>query len=538
MPEVDPALRIDGKFQRWEYASILNDDFETYRPYEQEWRTKADKWFASKPGLAELVPKLRELWGSFREGQKLVNGPILKHVHDVNGLSLPAALEFRDFIQRGSTSPSPTLARALFPDIGRKLDARVEELTKRLGAWGFDESNISPFTGRLVKDGIAQYRGYRDLWRDASVMSVLERPKPVGSMPRRHRTDQFSQPALLTFHAPLEPQAEAKVSLEFDTPVQFMSHPMSSSFSFGGLPELTCVFPSPRDVPVTITIPGNVQPIIAPAPKSVTLLEDGVRQFKTELDGNNSVLHLVAVGFAAHSNAYIDRFSQHDSKVRADLEALLKKTTNLTVRPLLMGTLYRLLLQQRDAWAAHHLGRKLKKEHPGFDTCFKAIRSHIHQARDARELVEWVEAKGFSPRLETKEDFNRLLSRAPNNSFVLKGNASDELARGVLLLDDAKLEVQEQLGKRFILCQARVDTQKNLAALLKLATENPDEVLTSVRLIEALTIKKSAVLSFVIAQIDSNIGAKKLSHPTRRGFVNPRLRRHCGHSAPPIRLRR
>ena len=62
MPEIDPDLRIDEPYQRWKYVSILNgSDPEMYRPYEKEWREKVDKWFASKPELAELLPKLREV---------------------------------------------------------------------------------------------------------------------------------------------------------------------------------------------------------------------------------------------------------------------------------------------------------------------------------------------------------------------------------------------------------------------------------------------------------------------------------------------
>ncbi len=124
---------------------------------------KTARWFASKPELAELLPKLRSAWESFREAQELVVGPITKHVHDVNGLSLPMALHFRSYIRRGSTSPSTALVRTLFPDIGQQLDAKAKATTERIARWGFDESTVSPFTGKLTANGFRQFRGFGDL---------------------------------------------------------------------------------------------------------------------------------------------------------------------------------------------------------------------------------------------------------------------------------------------------------------------------------------------------------------------------------------
>ena len=64
------------------------------------------------------------------------------------------------------------------------------------------------------------------------------------------------------------------------------------------------------------------------------------------------------------------------------------------------------------------------------------------------------------------------------------------------------------MGRRFILCQAGVDSQKNLAALLKLAEANPREAHSSLKLIQFLTIEKPSALPFVIRQIDLELRAK------------------------------
>ena len=509
MPEIDPGLRIDEPFQRWKFLSILNEsDPEMYRPYEKEWRDKVAKWFASKPELAELLPKLREMWGSCREAQELVSGPITKHVHDVNGLSLPIALQFRSFIQRGSTSPSTALVRTLFPDIGEELDAKAKATTERIACWGFDESTVSLFTGKLNKDGFAKFRGFRDLWRDATVLAELGQPPPSDSSQQHHGSELFAQPVLVTFNAPLDANATATVAILYDTPVQPLIHPFSSAPFRGGLPELTVIFPPPREVQVTVTSPEKFQLVIAPAPESATALENGVRRFQTQLSGDASMLHVVAVGFDSAGNAYVDRFAKSDSRVRTDVETLIEETTNPTVRPLLMSALYKVMLQNREPWKAHQLALKLQQDHADFAGCFKALRGRRYEGREAEELYEWVVKKGKSPRLESKSDFRRFRSQSSNDRFVLSPAALKELVQRVQALDERNLDFHERMGRRFILCHAGIDTKNNLAELLALAEANPKEVVASLKLIQFLKIDKSAALPFVLKQFAPEMRAK------------------------------
>jgi hypothetical protein len=510
MPEIDPSLRIDEPFQRWKYISILNGaDAEVYRPYEKEWREKAVKWFKSKPELAELLPNLRDVWGSFHEAQALVVGPITKHVHDVNGLSLPMALHFRSFIRNGSTSPSTALVRTLFPNVGNELDAKAKATSEQLARLGFDESTVSPFTGKLSKNGFARFRGFDDTWRDATVLAELGQPQPPDrwdSLQRRHRPDRFTQPVLVTFDATLESNATAHVTIQYEAPVQRLIHPFSSNLFGGGMPELVVIFPSPREVKATVTISKQFQPVIAPAPTSATALENGARRFETRLSGDVSMLHVVAVAFDSLNHAYIDRFVTSDARARADLETLIRKTTNPTVRPLLMSALYKYLLQYREPWKAHQLALKIQKEHSDFVGCFNTLRVRRYEGGEAQESFEWVLNKGKSPRLASKDDFIRFRSHSSNR--VLSPAALKELVKRVQALEEEMLDLHEQMGRRFILCHAGIDTEKNLAELLALAEANPKEVVASLRFIQCLMIDKSATLPFVLKQIDPDIRAK------------------------------
>ncbi|MDP6443410.1 MAG: hypothetical protein QF805_06425, partial [Pirellulaceae bacterium] len=357
MPEIDPKLRIDGEHRRWKYVSILNEfDPELYRPYEQAWRSQFDKWISSKPELAELSPKLRDVWGSLRESQELLHGPILKHLHDVNQLDLITSQEMASFIDRGGQSPTTSLVRKMFPDIRRQLDAKDEAATKQLSKWGFDESTISPFTGRLTPRRDAQPLAVRDFWRDPSVLAQLGRPSPPPQRRGRARRELYV-PVLVSFDAPLKAGETAAVTLEHEIDLVPLVHPLSSSFRTGGS-ALSTVFPAAGNVAVTVTCPAGIQPIIAPAPHTIDVAKDGLRTFHGRLGGDATMVHLAPVDLTKDGAPWLSRFPNRDGRVHQDLSELIEKTRNRTVRPLLMSALYSSLLDAKKPWEAEQLAAR------------------------------------------------------------------------------------------------------------------------------------------------------------------------------------
>ncbi len=519
MPEIDPKLRIDGPYKRWKYLSILNEyDPEIYRPYEKEWLEKVDQWFASKPELAELRPKLREVWRSLRESQKLLNGPILKHLHDSSGLNLTTSLQMQSFLERGGNTPSKALVRTLFTDIRKQLDTEDQSATKLLSKWGFDESSVSPFTGKLLRTRDVR-TDLRELWRDQTVFAELGRPMPPPQPHQRNRRDVYV-PVLVSFDAPLKAGESATVTLEHDVELLTLVHPLDSGVRFAGQQALASLFPSPGDVAVSVTCPTGVQLVIAPAPHSITVPKDGLRRFDVRLKGDATMLHLVPVGIDKDSHSWLGRFPNNDSRVEEDLRTLIEKTKNPTVRPLLMSALYSVLLEAGKPWDAHQLVLRMTREHPDFVSTLESIQNAIYGAKQAQSLYEWVLARGKSPWLQSDDDFNRFKKRSSNDSYVLTPKALSELARRVELLKDDELKLQERIGRRFILCQARIDTQSNLAELLKLAEANPKSAIESLKLVQFLTIEdKSAALPFVLAQIDLRLREKaRASKVTTSGF--------------------
>lgn len=507
MPEIEPACRIDGKFQRWEYVSLLSDsDPDQYRPYEKEWREKADRWFASKPDLVLLVPKLRGLWESFREAQKLIAGPILKHLHDVRGLSLPVAVQMKSFIEGGSKVPPTALLRKLFPDYDAELEKQSLKISKQLRDHGFDESTVSPFTGRLIGGWSISRPFERTFRNDETVRAALGRPtrsRPAGP----GNGEAIIAPVLISFDAPLEPKSSATVILEYDTQLLPLQHPLSSTIAFGP-EEIMAVFPSPRDVPYSVTCPASCQPVIAPGPRAVALLDKEVRRFDGRLNADESVLHIAAVSFAHDPLSWTYRFPESDPGIRSDLEMLVDKVDNITVRPLLMTAQYTTMLREGDRWEAHELSVDIREEHPDFSRLLESIQTRNHSAREARSLYGWVQQKSKSPQIETEDDFKRFERRSGYHSYQLTPAALQALARGVAELKSESLTLQEQMGRLFILCEANVEREKNLAALLKLAESNPAEAHASLKLIQHLTVEKSAALPFVISQIDLSLRDK------------------------------
>lgn len=507
MPEVDPTLRIDGKFKRWEYVSLLSDsDPESYRPYEKEWREKSDKWFASKPDLVLLVPKLRELWTSFRKSQELLNGPILKHLHDVNGLSLSVAVQLKSFIERGSNTPPTALVRLLFPEVDAELKKRAAALSKRLHDHSFDESIVSPFTGKLLPQASMPLPFRRTFRNDESVLAELGRPKNPQPFVQRNR-DMLTAPMLVSFEAPLEPKSAATIVIEYDAALLPMRHPSSSTYAMGA-EEIMAVFPSPKKIPFSVTCPAKLQPIIAPAPQAVASLKEGVRRFDGRLDGEQTMLHVAAINFAKDPHSWVSRFPESDLRIREDLATLIDKADNVAVRPLLMAALYVSKLLNGDAWDAHELTVRIRKDHPDFGQLLDALLKSHYGGRQAKSMHDWVMETGKSPHMKTEEDFNRFKQRSGNDTHMLTSGALKALASRVAKLEPGELTLQEKMGRHFILCEANVERQKNLAAFLKLAEANPREAINALKMLQFLTVEKAAALPYVINQIDLQLRDK------------------------------
>ena len=239
----------------------------------------------------------------------------------------------------------------------------------------------------------------------------------------------------------------------------------------------------------------------APAPTSVAVADDGRRRFKTVLTGERSALHLAP---AATVNAYMSDIQQ-DDQTQSDLETLIGKTKNLTVRPLQMSALFGLLLKKESLWKAYAVSQRIGKEHPDFKAYFDASISSDYTARDAAKQAKWVEQKGKSPIFETEEDMRQFDPRAHRS---LNADAVKALAERVAILDVSMLNPKEQLGRQFVLCQAN-GTAEDSRMMVKLAKQHPQEMRFALQQIEHLTVEKSVLLPFVISQIDPNFRAKQ-----------------------------
>ncbi|QDT21572.1 hypothetical protein [Gimesia chilikensis] len=507
MPEIDPKFRIDLPDTQRKYVSILAQSY-SFAPYDKEWRAQADQWLASKPDLAELVPKLRQAWDMQREPEELLNGPLLKYVHDHMGLSLQLSKQFVGYIQADSYHPQPhlpsvSLMRTLFPDIDQEIKTEDIERSKKLAQWGFNESLVSPYTGKLIKYDTEPRRESNDFYSDPTVLDAIGRPQQAEFLSRRYRLNHNCQPVLISFAAPLQAKSHSKIVVEYDCHTDSFPNPWSS-IQPNDITELSAVFPALQTVPVTVTCPATVQPIIAPAPQSVTKLENGGCRFETRLTNKATMLHFIAVNLSPNGNGYSLGNNPVDL---ADIETVLEKTINITVRPLLMTKLFSRLREKQ----AYQLVVKIQQEYPDFQSKLSRL-LNSKPGRDA-ETDEWIEAKVKSPKIISDSDFERF--RIIYNYRGIEARL--ELIKRLDQLDVAKLDVQEQMGRLFMLCTAGVDSKQNFATLLKLAESNPKRVNESLRFIRELQMDKSAALPFVLNQFDPDLPkkmrAKKLTAP-------------------------
>lgn len=472
MPEIDPGLRIDEPYARWKYISLLQaNDRQQYRRFEKEWRRKAEAWFSEKPEIAELLPALRRHRVVSQQAKELSEGPMLKHLQQVHALSSKAAEQFTRYLSNGSAHASVELAIVLIPECRQAMQSHAAAITEQLASWGLDEAKLNPATGSL---------------------------EPVASDQRG-----WFNPGLVAFDSIDASDDSIDVEIEFETSSSYLRHPLDATGFLTDLApeELQCVFPAMETVPVTVTIPAKVQPIISPPPKSVVTLDNGKRRFDLQLAKGDSVLHLVSVPFDRFGNPYLAQFRLKDSDIERELQTHLKRTENLTTRPMLLSVRYMLLLQNRQLWLAHQLGQSIAREHPDFADCFESLQSASYLAKAAKEQFEWIEKKSVSPELDEESDLVRFRSASANDTNALSKPALDALARRVLQLDESTLTLPERMGRRFILCQAGDDVPANLSALIDLAQDQPESIVAgSLKLIQFLTIDKSAALPYVIRQ--------------------------------------
>ncbi|PHR95943.1 MAG: hypothetical protein COA78_29365 [Blastopirellula sp.] len=510
MPEVDPKYRIDEPYKRWQYVSLLNTSYKhDFSLYENEWRDQAEEWFASKPDLAELIPKLRKATVRFDKSQELVHGPIFKHVHDKRGLSLPMSLQFKSYIQTSSSRtayPSQSLMRTIYPAIDQYLNAKAKETSKKIAHWGFNELSLSPFTGKLMMNESTRHRLTYNFKTDPTVLDELGRPQQTDPL-RHQQALQRYEPVLVSFDAPLQANSHSKIVIEYDINMGSLVHPGSATLSFF-ITELSAVFPTQQDVEVTVTTPEKVQPIIAPAPHQVTVLEDGRCRFETRLTQDATMLHLIPVNFNVFADAYNFSVYGHGSRDNTDLKTIIDKTTNLTVRPLLKNALLSYYFRKQQYWKAHQIALEIQREHPDFSTKYDSLQRPQFIVQDvemSNELCEWMKSKFKSPRIAIDSDFGRLGVLRSTGVKSLEPDEIQELSQRVSTLDIATLDSQERMGRLFILCMTNVDTETNLAELLQLAEENPDQIVESLKMIRSLTIDKSMAIPFVLDQFDPEV---------------------------------
>ena len=502
MPEIDANLRIDGRIGRKKYHSLL-DEFspQRYRAYEAEWREEVDHWFSQRPDLNELLPKLRQTWGSIREARKLLQGPIVKHLHDEVGLSLPMSLHMQSYF--ATNTPTRSLVTTLFPDIHKELEVTDANVQEQLSQWGFDRRSLSPTTGKLTNQPIDPMR----FWRDETVLTELGQPISPPKPGRRDARATFL-PMLASFDAPLKASESLTVTIEYDIQLSLLRNPFSSTFRFGGVPELAMALPSPEDAKITVSCPLEIHPVINPAPTSVNVTEEGQREFEIGRQRDGGMLHLIPIGMGKDPDSWLMRFPRDDRTVVQDLRTLIEKSANATVRPLLMSALYSVLLHKNQPWEAHQVALKTVSEHPEFKTILAAIQNRSFRGKETQRQYEWVLAKSSSPSLDSDDDLNRFRQRSGNDEYVLSARALTELARAVKGLKEDDLSLNEKMGRYFILCQSGIDSKGNLAKLIELAKSNPKSAVDALKLLQFLSVDKSEALPYVLAQIDVKINDK------------------------------
>lgn len=506
MPEVDSQLRIDEPYQRWKYISVLSEyDSRAYAPYEQKWREQAKTWFSARPDLQAAAEKMRARYEDLAEAGSVLNGPILRHLHDVRGHNLRTCLQIRGVLQSGRSVPSQELAETLFPDIREELEQESKRRQRLLTAWGFDQSVVSPFTGMLIP-AVEQAPGRFD-WRDSSVRELVT-DEPTIVRQQDPRRPAFA-PSILEFKVPHEGEDTVHVQIQSVVPVSILATPFSSGLSFS-VSELTINLPPLKaPMPVSIEVPAGIWPVVSPNPHAIEQIPGGGTRFLAAVTEGTGGVHVCPVGFHQRGTHYLDWFTNQGPQTVQELQAILDSGANATTHPLLKMSQYSLLLKS-DPLAAHRLSLQIRGEHPEFADHFAFLLKGEHRAASAEKLHQWFEQKRFDPAIRTDDDFARFNTSMQGSVLSLTETAKRELANNVGDLDPSDLSVEQQMGRLYIYCQAGRQTESSLQKLVRLARDHPENTIPALRLLQHLDIEKSSALPFVISQLPADMDSKRL----------------------------
>ena len=489
IPEVDPTLRIDRNYQRWQYISLLESSSRRYQPYYEQWRKQANDWLESKANLAELLPALRTGYSSNKAAKELLQTSILKHLHDERGLSLQTSLDVASYIDSRSRQQDAVpefLARSLFPTVRKSLDDAAEQQKREFKAWGYDLSQVSRITGNLCDQRFDLTRIYSGD-HEPTVAQALGRTLAED-------TGRHNHPAVVpyqtTFQVPLADGETADIRIQYDLTFGSLPHPMESRLPMHS--ELIVPFPpldqKVSDVPVTITIQKPVYTIVSPPQDSIKIHADKSRTIQTHLTAKMPTLHLCLF---RDLEGHVQRVRMGVGPSLQDIQELQSKIQNPSALALLKAVVCR-QRSNTDLWAAAKMAERATKDHPELGEPWELMQPN--DAKRLKELQQWIDTKAVDPAF-TEEDWKH-----QGSENHLPASVAKELAERAKGLDASKLNLAQQAGRLFISCEAGIDYDRNLAELVGIGVQDTDSVLTVLTLIKQLSKPKTDAIAFVLDQ--------------------------------------
>jgi HEAT repeat protein len=470
--------------------------------------------------------------------QNFSTNDIVKFWHDQCGLSLDEAIVLRDHISHqafyGYVSPDIVeLLKRLFPEVRQQQKAFTDEIAERMDRWGFDTKQLSVITGNLYPATLTPRHGFLRLNEDPTVAQALgqtirnastDPPGATSQLPSDKYWQDIGSPHLLSLDTTIKGKQTADIVFEYEVPIEMLVHPSSSGGRFGGsISEIVTVLdPATQasEVDVDLTLPTGIHPVISPSPDSVHELKNGKRSFRLHLKASRQNVHIKLLDFQTPdgASAYLSQFPRNKAEIETNLK-LSGSIKNLTVQPLLQAVRYTQLRQ----FDAHKHLLEMRQTHPNFGGFDAITNQDKYLTLEAKQLYQWIEAKGQSPLFDGEKDFDLLESLFRQDLLAANESAVAELARHVEALSDKELSPKQRMGRSLVLCQRGVEPQKNLAHLLQLAKSNDELTMHGLRLIQAMTVEKASALPFVRQQI-ADAKRKKLAIPTS----NPKWRKLHG----------
>ena len=527
MPEIEPAFREDVAFNGKQYVAFLSE-YETasYRPYEKEWRARLEAWFQEKPQVAALLPDLRKNYRSFLDAEALLNGPILKRLHDHCGLSrehsrmLLAQIRSR----RGLSLQVLPVVEHLFPKLRLQRSRESQGFASRLIRWGFDPVRMSPVTGMLHPAARTRRRAWFHLTEDPTIPPLLGQT-PVSQSYGFGRVSHdlwqgIGIPYVCSFDVDIPASGKVTVTASYELPLQTLPHPHLSTILMGGRDELICVLPPDTrqsNIDVSVTAPIGMLPVLSPEPKQRPEPKNGQCTYQLKLAQPRQNVYLAVIDYRSPltTGTWLHRFPPSEETLDV-LRKLQKEITNPVIAPLLLAAECRVLFKLQKRSEARQLLSRLRRDYGDLSNAAHPLDFELQfEIEQALERSRWIAAKSRSPVFINEEDIRPFISRNTGEAQELHADEIALLAEAVRPLDETKLTVQEKIGRRFLLCQSGVDRKENLAAFVRLAEANPGVVLNSLKLIQVLPVEKAEVLPYVLKQIDPKLREKKVNsnHP-------------------------